>query len=144
VDRIFVGLFLELHCREQLTSDGGQRGDKRPHNSSPKFSFCTIIIRLCHCMIAIDRAMAAKTKTEHYYSAHNVATRVNFDTWTSVHDSNHYDVDTIFVGLSRELHWRWQLDRALERWRQRGAKGLITPQPRLVSAQLLYVCVTAR
>jgi len=24
--------------------------------------------------------MAAKTKTEHYYSAHNVATRVSFDT----------------------------------------------------------------
>jgi len=24
--------------------------------------------------------MAAKTKTEHYYSAHNVATRVNFGT----------------------------------------------------------------
>jgi len=26
------------------------------------------------------RAMAAKTKTKHYYSAHNVATRVSFDT----------------------------------------------------------------
>ena len=25
-------------------------------------------------------AMAAQTKTEHYYSAHNVATRVSFDT----------------------------------------------------------------
>ena len=44
--------------------------------------------------------MAAKTKTEHYYSAHNVATRVSFDTEESVHDSNHYDVDRIFVGLS--------------------------------------------
>ena len=43
--------------------------------------------------------MAAKTKTKHYYSAHNVATRVNFGTQASVHDSNHYDVDTIFVGL---------------------------------------------
>ena len=61
--------------------------------------------------------MAAETKTEHYYSAHNVATRVNFGKWTSVHESNHYDVDTIFVGLSWELHRRWQLDRALERWR---------------------------
>jgi len=29
--------------------------------------------------IAIDRAMAAKTKTEHYCSAHNVATRMSFD-----------------------------------------------------------------
>ena len=44
--------------------------------------------------------MAAKTKTEYYYSAHNVANRVNLDTEASVHDSNHYDVDTIFVGLS--------------------------------------------
>ena len=44
--------------------------------------------------------MAAKTKTEHYYSAHNVATGVGFDTEASVHDSNHYDVDRIFVGLS--------------------------------------------
>ena len=44
--------------------------------------------------------MAAKTKTEHYFSAHNVATRVSFGTKASVHDSNHYDVDRIFVGLS--------------------------------------------
>ena len=29
---------------------------------------------------AIDRAMAAKTKTKHYYSAHNVATSVSFHT----------------------------------------------------------------
>ena len=50
--------------------------------------------------VANDRAMAAKTKTEHYYSAHNVATTVSFDTYASVHDSNHYDVDRIFVGLS--------------------------------------------
>ena len=47
--------------------------------------------------------MAAKTKTEHYYSAHNIATRVNFGTQASVHDSNHYDVDRIFVGLFCEL-----------------------------------------
>jgi len=39
-----------------------------------------------------------------------------------VHDSNHYDMDTIIVGLSWELHWQWQLDRVLERWRQRGDK----------------------
>jgi len=44
--------------------------------------------------------MAAKTKTEHYYSAHNVATRVNFGMQASVHYSKHYNVDTIFVGLS--------------------------------------------
>jgi len=44
--------------------------------------------------------MAAQTKTKHYYSAHNAATRVSFGTYTSVHDSDHYDVDTIFVSLS--------------------------------------------
>ena len=37
------------------SSDGGQRGDKRAHNSTIKVSFCTIIIRLCHCTIAITR-----------------------------------------------------------------------------------------
>jgi len=29
---------------------------------------------------SIDRAMAAKTKTKRYYSAHNIATRVSFGT----------------------------------------------------------------
>ena len=33
----------------------GTRGDKRAHNSTTKVSFCTIIVRLCHCMIAITR-----------------------------------------------------------------------------------------
>jgi len=31
-------------------------------------------------LIKFEQAMAAKTKTKHYYSAHNVATRVSFDT----------------------------------------------------------------
>jgi len=31
-------------------------------------------------IVKFERAMAAKTKTKHYYSAHNVATRVSFDT----------------------------------------------------------------
>ena len=53
VDRILVGLSCELHCRIERSSDGGPRGDKRAHNSATKVSFCTIIIRLCHCMIAI-------------------------------------------------------------------------------------------
>ena len=44
--------------------------------------------------------MAAKTKTKHYYSTHKVATRVSFGPEASVHDSDHYDVDRIFVGLS--------------------------------------------
>jgi len=29
--------------------------------------------------LSIDRAIAAKTKTEHYYNVHNVATGVSFD-----------------------------------------------------------------
>jgi len=37
------------------SSDGGQWGDKRTHNSTIKMSFCTIIISLCHRMIAITR-----------------------------------------------------------------------------------------
>ena len=53
-----------------------------------------------HAVRSTDRAMAAKTKTKRYYSAHNVATRVSFDTSASVYDSDHYDVDRIFVGLS--------------------------------------------
>jgi len=43
--------------------------------------------------------MAAKMKTKHYYSVHNVATRVNFGTQASVQDSDHYNVDRIFVGF---------------------------------------------
>jgi len=35
------------------SSNGGQRVDKRAHNSTTKISFCTIIVHLCHCMIAI-------------------------------------------------------------------------------------------
>ena len=35
------------------SSDGEQREDKRAHNSTIKVSFCTIIVRLCHCMIVI-------------------------------------------------------------------------------------------
>ena len=31
-------------------------------------------------LIKFERAMAAKTKTKHYYNAHNVATRVRFGT----------------------------------------------------------------
>ena len=52
-----------------------------------------------------------------------------------MHDSNHYNVDTIFVGLSWELHWWWHLDRALSNGGNGKTKGLIT-QPRWVSAQI--------
>ena len=50
--------------------------------------------------VYFDRAMAAKTKTEHYYGAHYVATTVIFGTKASVHDSDHYNMDRIFVDLS--------------------------------------------
>ena len=65
-----------------------------------------------------DRAMAAKRR--HYYSAHNVATRVNFEKQASLLDSNRYDADRIFVDLSWELQCWWQLDRVLKRWRSMG------------------------
>jgi len=55
VDRIFVGLSWELHYRIVRSSDGRRQGDKRVHNSTTKVSFCTIIIHLCHRMIAITR-----------------------------------------------------------------------------------------
>jgi len=67
--------------------------------------------------------MAAKLKTKHYYSAHNIATRVIFSMKASVLDSNHYDVDRIFVDLSWELHCWWQLDRVLEQWRSMGRQN---------------------
>jgi len=58
--------------------------------------------RTCHVMTrcSIDWAMAAKTRTERYYSARNVATKVSFDTEASVHDRDDYDVDRIFWGFS--------------------------------------------
>jgi len=46
------GPFLRAALR---SSDGGQWGDKRAHNFTTKVSFCTIIIRLCHGMVAITR-----------------------------------------------------------------------------------------
>ena len=60
-----------------------------------------------------------------------------------MHDSNHYDVDTIFVGLSWELHWWWQLDCALERWRQRGDKRAPNSTTEVSSGLLLYVWINA-
>jgi len=60
-----------------------------------------------------------------------------------VHNSNHYDVDRIFVSLSWELHCRWQLDRMHELWWAQGDKRAHNSTIRWVSAQLLYVCVTA-
>jgi len=48
VDRIFVG-FPESYTADDSwivrSSGGGQREDKRAHNSTTKVSFCTIIIR---------------------------------------------------------------------------------------------------
>ena len=69
---------------------------------------------------SIDRAMAVQTKTEHYYSAHNVSTRLSFDTWASVHDSDHYDVYRIFVGHSWELRcWIVRSSDGGQRWDKR-------------------------
>ena len=50
--------FPELHYGIVRSSDGGQPGDKRAHNSTTKVSFCTIIIRLCHRLIAITRVQS--------------------------------------------------------------------------------------
>jgi len=51
-------------------------------------------------LIKFEQAKASKTKTKHYYSAHNITTRVGFGLKASVHDSDHDDVDRNFVGLS--------------------------------------------
>jgi len=48
-------------------------------------------------LIKFERAMAAKAKTKHYYSTHNIATRVGFGT---AKDSHHSSVVRIFVGTS--------------------------------------------
>jgi len=61
-----------------------------------------------------------RPKRRHYYSAHNLATRVTFGTQASVYGSDHCDVDRVFVGLFWEQHCRWLLDRALELWRTTG------------------------
>jgi len=54
--QIFVGLSGGLRCGWQLDRPLERwrtRGDKSAHNSTTKVSFCTIIIRFCHWMIAI-------------------------------------------------------------------------------------------
>jgi len=38
--------------------------------------------------------LAAKRKTKHYYSAHNIAIRVSFSKQASVHDGDHDNVDS--------------------------------------------------
>jgi len=51
-------------------------------------------------LIKFEQAMASKTKTKRYYSAHNIATRVSFGTKAPVHNGDHDHVDRNFVGLS--------------------------------------------
>jgi len=46
-------------------------------------------------VVKFEQAMAAKTKTKHYYSTYNVATRVGFGT---AKDSHHGCVVRTFVG----------------------------------------------
>jgi len=53
-----------------------------------------------HAGDQIRASYGGQMKTKHYYSAHNIATRVGFGTQASVHNSNHYDVYRIFVGFS--------------------------------------------
>jgi len=82
-------------------------------------------------------------KTAHYYSAHNVATRM----------FRHESISTRQQSLRWGQNLRGPFLRAtslmtvgLCRSSDGGhgeTKGLITPLPRWVSAQLLYVCVTA-
>ena len=62
-----------------------------------------------------------------------------------VHDSDHHSVDRIFMGLPWELYCQRQSDRVLEQWQTMGRrKGLRTPPSKWVSAQLLYVWVSAQ
>ena len=70
-------------------------------------------------------------KTKHYYSVHNIATRVSFSTQASVQDSNHYDVDRIFVGFpeSYTVDDSWMV-RSSDGGQHEETKGLITPPPR--------------
>jgi len=61
VDWIFVGLSWKLHCRWQLDralERWRTRRDKRARNSTTKVCFCIIIIRLCHCKIAIAEVLS--------------------------------------------------------------------------------------
>ena len=74
----------------------------------------------------IDRAMAAKTKTKRYYSARQRSLRCRQNL------RGHSFPESYTTGSCA----RAMAD-------NRETKGLITPPPRWVSAQLLYVCVTA-
>jgi len=47
--------FPESYTAGSCTRALADNGDKRAHNSTTKVSFCTIIIRLYHCIIAITR-----------------------------------------------------------------------------------------
>jgi len=74
--------------------------------------------------------MAAKTKTEHYYSAHNVATRVN--------SARKYQCMTAITTMWTQSSWAFPEsytgdDSWIVRLSDGGnevTKGLITPQPR--------------
>ena len=59
-------------------------------------------------------------------STHNLTTRVSYSMYASMHGSDHYDVDRIFMGLSWDLHCRWQLDHALEWCRTTGRHNSTT------------------
>jgi len=61
----------------------------------------------------------------------------------SVHDSDHYNVDRIFVGLSSELHCWWQLDRVFEQWQSMEGKSAQNSTTDVSFWTTLYVWVNA-
>jgi len=52
---VFLRATLPDRALERWQTTERQPRDKRAHNSTIKVNFCTIIIRLCHCMIVITR-----------------------------------------------------------------------------------------
>jgi len=114
-----------------LATYGGQNEDKKRYYSTTKVNFCTIIMRLCHCMIAITMVITALTTLSQGW----VSTRKHQCTTA---------ITTMWTESSRafpESYTTGSCARAMADNRE--TKGLITPPPRWASAQLLYACVTA-
>ena len=74
--------------------------------------------------VKFERAMAGKMKTKHYYSTHNVATRVGFGT---AKDSHHGCVVRIFIRAVLAMNVE-ESDRAMVA--DGMTKALISPPPR--------------
>jgi len=81
-------------------------------------------------LITFELAMAAKQKTKHFYSAHNIATRV-FRHEAPVHNVDHNNVDRIFMGAFLRAILPMTVGLGARAIADNGeAKGLITPSPR--------------